>query len=82
MNKIYWIKKAASPPKILHILFILSKNKVGACRAHLSGHFFQSVQGPKKGSGCGTRIGAANKKPPPDDPAGVQHVITSNVALA
>jgi len=47
MNKIYWMKKAASPPKILQILFILSKNKVDTCRTRLSGHFLQSVQSPK-----------------------------------
>jgi len=48
MTKIYWIKKAASPPKILQILFILSKNSVGTCRTHLSGYFLQRVQSPNK----------------------------------
>jgi hypothetical protein len=41
------MKKADSPPKILQILFILSENKIGTCRTHLSGYFLQSVQSPK-----------------------------------
>jgi len=43
-----WMKKAASPPKILQILFILSKNKIGSCRAQLSGYFLQEASGAAK----------------------------------
>jgi hypothetical protein len=46
VRKIYWMKKAASPPKILQTLFILPKNKVGTCRTHLSDIFFKVSKVP------------------------------------
>jgi hypothetical protein len=40
-------KKAASPPKILQILFILSKNKVGTVARTCPGIFFKVPKGQK-----------------------------------